>query len=67
MELLKGKVILDLSHRLPGPLAGKVLADMGAEVIKVEDQKFKDPFIHGLFAEMDPSFPHWYEELNSNK
>ncbi len=67
MELLKGKVILDLSHRLPGPLAGKVLADMGAEVIKVEDQKFKDPFIHGLFAEMDPSFPYWYEELNNNK
>ncbi len=67
MSLLKGKVILDLSHRLPGPLAGKVLADMGAEVIKIEDQKFKDPFIHGLFAEMDPSFPHWYEELNHNK
>lgn len=67
MNLLKGKVVLDLSHRLPGPLAGKILADMGATVIKVEDEKFKDPFIHGLFAEMDPSFPHWYEELNSNK
>lgn len=67
MSLLKGTKILDLSHRLPGPLAGKVLADLGAEVIKVEDQKFKDPFIEGLFAQMDPSFPHWYEELNNKK
>tara|TARA_R110000868_G_scaffold377142_6_gene642414 strand:+ start:767 stop:1687 length:921 start_codon:yes stop_codon:yes gene_type:complete len=67
MSSLEGMLILDLSHRLPGPMAGKVLADLGAKVIKVEDQKFKDPFIEGLFAEMDPSFPHWYEELNSCK
>ncbi|MFX3675787.1 MAG: CoA transferase [bacterium] len=67
MKLLDGMLILDLSHRLPGPMAGKVLADLGAKVIKVEDEKFKDPFIQGLFAEMDPSFPHWYEELNSCK
>lgn len=67
MKPLKGAVILDLSHRLPGPLAGKVLADLGAEVIKVEDHVFKDPFIEGLFAQMDPSFPHWYEELNNKK
>lgn len=67
MKPLEGIVILDLSHRLPGPMAGKVLSDLGAEVIKVEDQKFKDPFIQGLFAEMDPSFPHWYDELNRNK
>ena len=67
MKLLEGTVILDLSHRLPGPLAGKVLADLGAEVIKIEDHIFKDPFIEGLFAQMDPSFPHWYEELNQQK
>src|SRR5690606_15693444 len=67
MKTLKGTVILDLSHRLPGPLAGKVLADLGAEVIKIEDEVFKDPFIEGLFAQMDPSFPHWYEELNHKK
>lgn len=67
MKPLTGFTFLDLSHRLPGPLGGKILADLGAEVIKVEDQKFKDPFIFGLFAEMDPSFPHWYEELNHKK
>lgn len=67
MKPLKGMIILDLSHRLPGPMAGKVLADLGAEVLKVEDHLFKDPFIEGLFAQMDPSFPHWYEELNNKK
>lgn len=66
-NLLAGMKILDLSHRLPGPLGGKVLADQGAEVIKVEDAKFKDPFIYGLFAEMDESFPAMYEELNRDK
>ncbi|TDJ08760.1 MAG: CoA transferase [Deltaproteobacteria bacterium] len=66
-NLLSGMKILDLSHRLPGPLGGKVLLDQGAEVIKVEDLKFKDPFIYGLFAEMDESFPAMYDELNSGK
>ncbi|RLA62715.1 MAG: hypothetical protein DRQ88_07055 [Epsilonproteobacteria bacterium] len=66
-NLLAGIKILDLSHRLPGPLGGKILADQGAEVIKVEDAKFKDPFIYGLFAEMDESFPAMYDELNSGK
>ena len=61
---LSGKTILDLSHRLPGPMAGKLLGDLGARVIKVEDKKFKDPFIYGLFAEMDNSFPIWYENIN---
>ncbi|AYF44277.1 MULTISPECIES: CoA transferase [Halobacteriovorax] len=64
---LAGKTIIDFSHRLPGPLAGKLLAGLGADVIKIEDAKFKDPFIYGLFAEMDNSFPKWYEELNANK
>lgn len=64
---LSGKTILDLSHRLPGPMAGKLLGDLGARVIKVEDKKFKDPFIYGLFAEMDNSFPIWYENINKNK
>jgi len=35
-ELLKGIVVLDFSHWIAGPYAGMILADMGAEVIKVE-------------------------------
>ncbi len=65
--MLKGIKILDLTHRLPGPLAGKILSDMGAEVFKIEDQKHKDPFLSGMFSEFDQSFENWYEELNKNK
>lgn len=59
--------ILDLTHRLPGPLAGKILADLGYEVIKIEDEKHNDPFLSGMFSEFDTSFEDWYKELNQNK
>lgn len=65
--MLKNLKILDLTHRLPGPLAGKILSDLGAKVIKIEDQKHKDPFLSGMFSEFDDSFEDWYEELNKNK
>ena len=64
---LEGMTIIDLSHRLPGPLAGKLLSDLGAAVIKIEDHEFQDPFLSGLFAKFDSSFVSWYENLNSNK
>ncbi|MEA1797077.1 MULTISPECIES: CaiB/BaiF CoA transferase family protein [Rhodococcus] len=36
MEFLHGKRILDLSRLLPGPFATTLLADLGADVVKVE-------------------------------
>lgn len=65
--MLKGLKIIDLTHRLPGPLAGKILQDLGADVIKVEDEKHKDPFLSGMFSAFDRSFENWYEELNAKK
>ena len=65
--MLKGIKIIDFTHRLPGPLAGKILADLGAEVIKIEDVKHKDPFLSGMFSSFDQSFENWYEELNKKK
>ena len=36
MKPLEGVKVIDLTHMLAGPYAGMVLADLGAEVVKVE-------------------------------
>lgn len=71
--LLEGITIIDLSHRLPGPYAAMILKSFGARVIKVEDQKFRDPFdIESHDNKKNPfygddSFQQWYRELNHQK
>ncbi|MFN8349686.1 MAG: CaiB/BaiF CoA-transferase family protein [Spirosomataceae bacterium] len=50
---LQGIRILDLTRLLPGPLGTMLMADMGAEVIKIEDPNHPDyvrvfpPYLHG--------------------
>ena len=66
-DLLKGLTIIDFTHRLPGPLGANLLAQLGAKVVKIEDSTFKDAFVHGLYADIDESFPVWYRELNNHK
>lgn len=45
-DFLKGMRVLDFSRYLPGPYATMRLADMGADVIKVEDPHIGDPARH---------------------
>jgi alpha-methylacyl-CoA racemase len=56
---LAGIRVLDLTRLLPGPMAGMHLADMGADVIKVEDTGAGDPA-----RAMQPGF---FALVNRNK
>ena len=58
--------ILDLTSRLPGPLATHLLAKLGAKVTKLEWEDRPDPFRLGD-GESDPIFKIWYDNFNSNK
>ncbi|MFJ8931985.1 CaiB/BaiF CoA transferase family protein [Streptomyces sp. NPDC102364] len=56
---LTGKRVLDLSRLLPGPYATSMLADLGADVIKVESQGTGDP--------LRVVAPDLFAALNRNK
>ena len=40
---LNGLKVLELGHYIAGPFATRLLADMGAEVVKVEPPEADDP------------------------
>ena len=62
---LQGIRILDLSRLLPGPLATQMMADLGAEVIKVEDTKAPD--YTRFFPPMKGSQSLFYLSINRSK
>jgi crotonobetainyl-CoA:carnitine CoA-transferase CaiB-like acyl-CoA transferase len=43
MSSLSGLLVLDLSRHLPGPLTARLLADLGARIVKVEEPTTGDP------------------------
>lgn len=70
MKALNGIRILDLTHMLSGPYAAMMLADLGAETIKVEPPKTGEATRRLL--ERDPAnslkgFGAFYLTLNRNK
>ena len=62
---LTGIKVLDLSQYLPGPFAAQILADLGAEVVKVEPPA-GDPMRGFIFADEDGVSP-FYKQVNAGK
>lgn len=58
---LEGLVIVDTTVNLPGPLAGALLAELGARVIKVDPPQ-GDPV--GRFPDLDEAVNHRKERLS---
>ncbi|MHC1715854.1 MAG: CaiB/BaiF CoA transferase family protein [Acidaminococcaceae bacterium] len=65
MEALKGIRILDLTRLLPGPYCSMMLADFGAEVIKIEEP-LKGDYARD-FPPAQNGFGFWHLQLNRNK
>lgn len=64
-DLLVGVNILDLTQRLPGPFATKILSNLGAKVTKLTPTGKKDAFLN--YGEIETLFEVWYKNFNSNK
>ena len=66
---LEGIRILDLSHVLAGPFTSMILADLGAEVIKVEPPRGDDSRNFGPFLERGDGekTSAYFASVNRNK
>ena len=65
MQALAGIRVLDLSRLLPGPYCTMLLADFGAEVIKIEEPGKGD--YSRSFPPFLKDFGYWHLQLNRNK
>jgi len=62
---LAGVSVLDLTRLLPGPVATMHLADLGAEVIKIEDPGAGD--YARVMGAMDGAMSYFFKLVNRNK
>jgi formyl-CoA transferase len=60
-----GLKVLELGQLIPGPFAAKMLADFGAEVIKIEPPVTGDPLRKWRILQNDTSL--WWQVQSSNK
>ena len=70
MKPLNGIKVIDLTHMLAGPYAGMVIADLGAEVVKVEPLASGEMTRSLLQSDPDYSFKNfgaYFLTLNRNK
>ncbi len=65
MKLLNGIKIIDFTRLLPGPVATHLLAQMGAEVIKIESPKRMD-YVRFMGPQVDGAST-LFHQLNHNK
>ena len=70
MKPLNGIKVIDLTHMLAGPYAGMVIADLGAEVVKIEPLVTRE-MTRGLLK-TDPNYSYkefgaYFLTLNRNK
>jgi alpha-methylacyl-CoA racemase len=66
--MLKGLKVLDFSYLLPGPLATVMLADMGADVLKVESPvKIDIVRLTPPFVDKNSTVSYLHAYLNRNK
>lgn len=65
MQALTGIRVLDMSRLLPGPYCTMLLADFGAEVIKIEEPGKGD--YSRIFPPFLKDFGYWHLQLNRNK
>jgi crotonobetainyl-CoA:carnitine CoA-transferase CaiB-like acyl-CoA transferase len=66
IKLLEGVKILDLTRLLPGGYCTQMLADMGAEVLKIEDLQLGD-YIRSMGPLVDGGDSVYFYALNRNK
>ena len=59
--------VCDFTSRLPGPLAGSILSDLGARVVKLELENALDPFNPKNANSPEEMFGAWYKNLNASK
>jgi alpha-methylacyl-CoA racemase len=64
-RFLAGTKVLDLSQYLPGPFAAQILADLGADVVKVEPPA-GDPMRGFISSDQDGISP-FYKQVNAGK